>query len=205
VTSAEIQVDRIASETIQIPIIGMTPLIVNRFGEKARRQLLDAEQGRKKLKTIRDPEADYQEAFYRMKDGSYGFPATAFKHATTASARFYGREVSMTGLRQALFVDGEMAADYSQALVPIIGEPVMREDYVRVGRGTDLRYRPMFPEWSATLIITYVTSLLSKESLLTKVEGGGVSCGVGEWRPEKGGPFGRFMLDPTRDVERIAG
>lgn len=196
-----VQIDRIAAETIQIPIIGTSPLIVSRFSEKAKRQMLDNMQGKKTPKQSRNPEAEYEAAFYRLKDGRYGAPAVAFKQATVAAARFYGKDVTMTALKQTMFFRGEVGED-GQQLFAIEGEPQMREDVVTVGRGgTDLRYRPEFPEWSTAITVTYVTSALSRGSVLSLVDAGGLGVGVGEWRPERNGDFGTYQIDGTRDVE----
>jgi hypothetical protein len=87
-------------------------------------------------------------------------------------------------------------------MVAIEGEPVMREDVVRVGRGgTDLRYRPQFDDWSTTLTVLFVKSMLTRGSVLSLIDAGGLGIGVGEWRPEKGGDFGTYRIDGTRDVE----
>lgn len=202
---AQIQIDQIAAETLAVPILGTTPLIVHRFSEKAKRQMLDAMQGRKTPKESKNPEAEYESAFYRLKDGRYGFPVGAFKQATVGAARFYPRNaVTMTALKQFMFIRGEVGTD-GIGLAHIDGEPRMREDVVRVGRGgTDLRYRPEFPEWSTTLEVTYVTSALTRNSVLSLIDAGGMGVGVGEWRPEKDGDFGTFRVDPTRDVEVIS-
>lgn len=200
---ATIEIDRIGAETILVPIVGTTPLIVHRFSEKAKRQMLDAMQGRKTPKQPKDPEAEYDAAFYRLKDGSAGFPSIAFKAATIGGARFY-RDVTMTALKQFLFFRGEVGDD-GRSLTQIVGEPRMREDVVTVGRnGSDLRYRPEFPEWSARLEVTYVTSALTRSSVLSLIDAGGMGVGVGEWRPEKDGDFGTYKVDGTRDVEVIS-
>jgi hypothetical protein len=107
----------------------------------------------------------------------------------------------MTGLRQFLFFRGEPGAD-GQQMVPIEGEPRIREDPVPVGRsGTDLRYRPEFSEWWATLEVIYVTSALTRESVVSLIDAGGMGVGVGEWRPEKNGDFGTYTIDLSRDIE----
>lgn len=200
---ATIQIDQIAAETISVPIVGTAPLIMHRFSEKAKRQMLDTAQGHQTPKAPKDPDAEYQAAFYRLKDGRPGVPAVAFKLATIGAARFYGKAVTMTSLRQFLFFSGEPGAD-GQALVPIEGDPEMREDVTRVGKGgPDLRYRPMFREWSTTLILTYVTASLTRSSLLSLIDAGGFGVGVCEWRPERSGDFGTYRVDPTRDVEVI--
>lgn len=199
-----IVIERLNAETIAIPIVGMTPLIMHRFSEKAKRQMLDSQQGRKSPKRFKDPAADYEAAFHRLKDGRPGVPAIAFKQATVSAARFFGKDVTMTSLRQYMFFRGEAGED-GQQMIALIGEPRMREDIVRLGKGsTDLRYRPEFPEWSATLEITYVKTALNRSSVLSLVDAGGLGVGVGEWRPERNGDFGTYTIDETRDVEVIS-
>lgn len=200
---ADIEIDKIAAETLRVPIVGTSPLIVHRFSEKARRVMLDAMQGRKSPKEPKNPEAEYLAAFYRFTDDSYGFPVIAFKAATVGGARFYSG-VTMTALKQYMFFRGQIGAD-GQMLAKIEGEPRMREDVVRVGRGgADLRYRPEFQKWSTSLEVTYVTSSLTRSSVLSLIDAGGMGVGVGEWRPEKDGDFGTYRIDPDRDVEVIS-
>ena len=200
VPAAQVEISRIAAETLLVPIVGTSPLLVHRFSEKAKRQMLDAMQGRKSPKTAKDPQAEYEAAFYRFADGGSGFPAIAFKAATIGGARFYSG-ITMTALRQFLFFDGDIGVD-GQKLVRIEGEPKMREDVVKVGRnGTDLRYRPEFTEWSTTLRVIYVTSALTRGSVLSLIDAGGMGVGVGEWRAEKSGDFGGYQVDPNREVE----
>lgn len=203
-----IKIDQIAKETMLVPIRGTSPLIVHRFSEKAKRQMLDAMQGKKKVKTIRDPQADYEESFYRWTDpttgeAGYGFPIIAFKAATIGAARLYDKSITMTGLRQQLFFRGVLGDDGQQVVI-LEGEPHMREDMVRLGMsGTDLRYRPVFNQWATTLEVTFIKSSISKESVLSLIDAGGLSVGVGEWRPERKGDFGTFEIDQSRKVEVI--
>lgn len=218
-TTETVKLNRIDAETLHVPLIGTAPLIVHNFAEKSRRQMLEAQQGKKKVKEVRDPRAEYEAAFYRiLKEipaGSgrntkqvkaveaYGFPVTAFKAATTRAANFYDKSVSMTGLRQFLFVKGIITKADPQPLVEIFGEPEMREDVVRLGgpsRSADLRYRPMFPQWSCVLTITYVKSSIDRNSVLSLIDAGGMGIGVGEWRPEKRGEFGTYMVDQAKEI-----
>lgn len=214
----EITINRIGTETIRVPIIGTMPLIVSNFSEKAKRQMLDSQQGRKSPKESRDPKAEYEAAFYRTPTG-YGLPVVAFKASTVGAARFYGKDVKMTELRQFVFFKGSIGPNDRQSLVEIHGtepcethfhecaaNPQMREDVVRLGgvsRSADLRYRPEFTSWSCVLEITYVKSALSRDSVLSLVDAGGMGVGVGEWRPEHRGDFGTFMIDPNIDIEVV--
>jgi hypothetical protein len=198
--TAEIQISRIASETLRVPIIGTSELIQHQWGVKARQQMLDNMQGRKTPKQPKNPEAEYEAAMYRLPDNGYGHPASAFKLATVEASRLYGKDVTKVGLLQFIFFFGENRGE----LVRINGEPRMREDTVRVGRGgADLRYRPGFPEWSAVLEVRYVSSVLTRDSVLSLIDAAGLTVGVGEWRPEKKGSFGTFMIDQDKPVEVV--
>lgn len=80
----------------------------------------------------------------------------------------------------------------------------MREDVVRIGMGTaDLRYRPEFPEWTASLVVRFVASSISQESVLSLINAGGFGVGVGEWRPEKSGQNGQYRVDDSRAIEVV--
>lgn len=204
-------IPRLSAETLLVPIKGTAPLIIHNFSKKSKQQMLDAQQGRKTPKENRDPEADYQASFYRMapaEDGTerFGFPVTAFKAATVGAARFYGKSVSMTALRQFLFVHGELSDLDPQPLIHIIGTPRMREDVVRLSgpsRSADLRYRAEFPEWECLLPVTYVSNSLARESVIALIDAGGTGIGVGEWRPEKRGEFGTFQVDTSKEIEVV--
>lgn len=207
-----ITLDRIDAQTMRVPIVGTAPLIVHNFSTKSKQQMLEAQQGKKKVKQIRDPEAEYQAAFYLIDDQmtgerKYGFPVTAFKAATIGAARYYGKDVSMVQLRQTLFMHGRLTPADPQQLVEIVGEPTMREDVVRLGgpsRSADLRYRPEFNPWSAELEVTFVASSISQSSVLSLIDAGGLGIGVGEWRPERRGEFGTYQIDQSRTVEVIS-
>ena len=196
-----ISLSEIAIETMFVPIRGTSPLIVHRFSEKAKRMMLDNAMGKKSPKEPKNPQEEYEAAFYRFADGGTGVPVTAFKQATIGAARFYGKnQVQMTSLKQFIFVSGEIGVD-GQSLARIVGDPHMREDVVRVGRGgADLRYRPEYMPWSTTLRVTYVTSALTRDSVLSLINAGGMGVGVGEWRPERDGDNGRYTIDGDIEV-----
>ncbi len=209
---AAVEIDRIAAETIRVPILGTAPLIVHRFSEKQRKAMLDKMQGKKTPRTPKDPVAEFEAASHRFPEGDegYGFPAVGFKLATIGAARFYPKnDVTMTGLKQFLFFGGEMGID-GQLLVRLENSddskdwPRMQEDVVRVNRGgSDLRYRPVFWPWAAVLEVTYVTSALTRSSVLSLIDAGGLGVGVGEWRPARSGDNGTYRIDVAKDVEVV--
>jgi len=181
-----ISIPQIAIQRLMVKIVGDSPLITHAWAEKAIRQIKD-KQAKKatKGKEAREPEADYQAAFYRTDDGVPAMPSVAFKSAAVSACR--DLDMKMTEARGRFHVEGE--------LIEIIGEPRMREDMVRVGMGTaDIRYRPEFVKWSAILPITYNSTQISPEQIINLLNVAGFGVGIGEWRPEKNGQYGRFHV-----------
>lgn len=188
-----ISLKRIERGRIVIPIEGTAPLIVHRFDEKAKQMMLEAQQTKTRTKKApKDPEADFERSRYRLPDGGDGFPAVGFKAAMVDSARLF-EGVKMTELRAALHVEGEGP----DQLIRIQADtPRMREDTVRVGMGTaDLRYRAEYHPWTAEIVVNFVPSMLSAESVVAIVDAAGLG-GVGEWRPSKAktGIYGTFRV-----------
>jgi hypothetical protein len=183
----KIELPKLDLQRMEITIVGDSPLICHAWSAKAKKQMLDKQMKRaRSKKEAKSPEQDYEDSFYRLLTGGYGFPAVAFKSAMVGACRFV-EGVKMTELRGALHIVGE--------LVPIEGEPNPREDMVRVGMGTaDIRYRPEFKEWKATLPIQFNASIISPEMIVNLLTLAGFGVGVGEWRPERNGQYGRFHV-----------
>lgn len=193
----EITLTRIKRESVQVPIVGTTPLIMHNWSEKAKALMLEAQQstkaGARKVREPKDPVADYEAAHYRLEDGRPGMPSVAFKAAITEAARFF-RGVHMTTLKSSITVIG-VGRDQ---LVPIIGNVRMREDTPRNATGVcDLRYRPEFYPWKATLHVEYMPHMIDVESIFALVDAAGAN-GVGDWRPSspksKTGTYGRWEV-----------
>lgn len=178
--------------TMTLTLIGDSGLICHAWSEKAKRAMLDKQMKKAKSgREAKDPEADYQSSLYRLGDG-YGFPSVAFKDAAVTACTSTG-SITKVAARQAFHVVGEM--------VPIEGEPRMREDMVRVGMGTaDIRYRGEFENWRATLTVRFNANVLSAEQILNLFNTAGFGVGIGEWRPEKDGSHGMFHVATGKEM-----
>jgi hypothetical protein len=69
--------------------------------------------------------------------------------------------------------------------------------YVCIGmkKSSVLSVRPMLNQWQGNLTLMVATDLIDREILLDMLEWCGLFCGVGDWRPERGGKYGRFMVE----------
>ena len=184
---AEVSIPAIRRETMRVTLIGDSALISHKWSDKAKKEMLDKQMKQAKTaKAAKDPERDYRESLYELDGGGYGFPCVAFKAAAVGACRFTDG-LKMTEARGAFHVDGEYAT--------IEGEPSMREDMVRVGMGTaDIRYRGEFKTWRTTLRITYNADAITQGQIVNLFNLAGFGVGVGEWRPEKDGSYGRFHV-----------
>ena len=177
-------------KVMSLKINGVTALICHAWDEKSKRQMRDKQMKKKAApRTAKDPEQDFIGSLYHLSEDGYGFPAVGFKAAMVRASKTMDG-MTMTDTRQMFHIladDGD--------LVKINGTPTMREDMVRVGMGTaDIRYRGEFREWSAVLNFQYNASTISQQQIVDLLQLAGFSVGVGEWRPEKNGTFGRFEI-----------
>jgi hypothetical protein len=186
-----IQLVPIEQETLHIQIKGKTPLIVHAWSAKAKQEMLDKQMGKKVVKQPKDPAADYESSLYRLSDGRYGFPTGSFKDATVNGARFFKGSVTMAALKPLLHFHAD---DPLANLMALTGEPIPREDMVRLAGSTaDIRYRAEFRDWSVTLRVEFAPHMIDAGSVVALVDAGG-RVGVGEWRPERGGIFGTYSV-----------
>lgn len=59
-----------------------------------------------------------------------------------------------------------------------------------------MRCRPMFPVgWSATFEIVYDPAVIDLQEIIQSAESAGALVGMGDYRPEKSGDFGRFVAE----------
>jgi len=183
-------------ETLHVEVVGTSPLICHRWSERMRTQIRDKQtKAASRGKAAKDPQRDYEDSLYEMPGGGYGFPAVAFKAAAVRAGTY--ADMKMTFLRGAFHVKGE--------LVPLIGTPEMREDMVRLqGSTADIRYRGQFVEWSAAVPVLVNTVALSIEQLANLFVLAGFAVGVGEWRPERNGQYGRFEVAGIQALRKAA-
>lgn len=203
---------------VPLTIVGDTPLIMHAWSEKAKREMLEAQMGKNKVKQKepKNPVMDFVNSMYwltekpeidaRMsqeeseekylaaieKGARFGFPVTAFKQAAISAAYRMGWSKDKMSLRGAFFIDSD-----ENGMIEIKSDaPIMREDMVKIGMGTaDIRYRGEFRNWSAEMTISYnANGQQSLDDIINIINAGGYICGVGEWRPERDGQNGMYHV-----------
>ena len=212
-TETIVEIKPLNIQSIPIRIVGDTPLIVHAWSEKAKKQMLDAQMKttKTKAKEARDPFDDFIQCQYwltekpkstpeafeaAIKNGAkFGFPVNAIKMAGNSAAYRMGWFKNQMSLRASYFLKSEYGelAEIKDAI------PEMREDMVKIGMGTaDLRYRAEYKNWYMDLTLEYNSNgELTLEQILNVINAGGYSTGIGEWRVEKDGTFGKYHLETS--------
>lgn len=206
-----------------ITIVGDTPLLVHAWSEKAKKQMLAEQQkesGTKIPKVKRDPFSDFVEALYwispkpeentpeafekAVQNGAkFGFPVIAIKQAATSACYRAGLIPNQVGMKTSFFLNaidsGTANSGLELAVIESENPPYCREDMVKIGGATksaDLRYRPCFEKWKIRLTINLMeTGAFSMQSIVNALQMAGYMNGIGEWRVERDGDFGRFHVE----------
>ena len=188
---AAVKLKEINAARTQIVIESISAMVQHKWSEKAMRQMREKGEGRKtRTREPRNPEEEARNATYFDENGKYCIPLLAVKSAIISAAH-KDIGIEKTLVRKALFIKGD-----SQMMIPIKCEkPTVREDCVTVGMGSaDLRYRPQFDKWEATLDIEFDADLLQAQDIINLIDRAGFGIGICEMRPEKGKDLGRFRV-----------
>jgi hypothetical protein len=65
----------------------------------------------------------------------------------------------------------------------------------------DVRTRPLFPDWACKVTVRYVRKILSERTITNLFSAAGMIVGIGDWRGQKGGPYGAFKLVDSTDAD----
>lgn len=200
--SETIHVERIDTKTVEVCLMGVSPLYQHRMASKAMLELVAPKGRRTAADRAATPKhdliAEFRDAAEVMDSGPtyLGIPATAFKGALmTAALDAPGPRKAQVG--RLSYVEGDR--------VPVYGLPYLALDIVRnsdINHTPDVRARPILPRWCAVVRVTFVTPILNETSVVNLLQRAGVTCGVGDYRQEKGkGDFGRWRLARPDDPD----
>lgn len=202
-----IELKKVQVKSMQITIVGDSPLLMRRFSEKAKQQILDIQTKKAKAtREARDPWADMIDGLNWLtpmpeekteaglnkaiaSGAKFGFPAVGLKQSAISAAYRAGLSKNKVELQGLFHIPDEY--------IVIEGIPEMREDYVKIPKtgAADLAFRGEFKQWKSTFTINYIEGIYSIEQIINFINLGGFTVGIGEWRPEKGGSFGRFHVE----------
>jgi hypothetical protein len=172
-----------ATTLVQVVIQGHPPgLLMHKFPTdpiEGLEKKPPAEQA--ELAAYRDPET-----------GDLYFPGVNVQRALVAGATFSkgkGRGSLQKAAAACLFVGPERLS-FGTPTYAVDSRPIV----VPATKGRVMRHRPRLESWRLTFSIEYDPTLLSAKQVRAIVDDTGTRVGLGDFRPEKRGPFGRFSV-----------
>lgn len=174
---------------VKVSIKGITPLLMHRFASEKKGDL--AGPG-KRRSGVPDWEKEGEIAAYRDDKGKLYQPATHIECAMKEAAKNFK-------------VSGKRGATYSKLVASTLSVvpdaiPHKIQDYeidsrpVVVQRARVTRYRPILKDWELDFILELPDDQLQVEVVKEILDYAGLYVGIGDFRPGKGGKFGKFMV-----------
>lgn len=171
-----------STQTVSITIQGISPLLMHAY------PLMPIEALEKKT-----PVEQAELAAYRDPDTQDLYVSgVAFQRCLIAAASYSkgkGRASLQKPVAACVLVSPERASLGIQKFV-VDSRPVV----IPATKGRVMRHRPRLETWQVSFEIQYDDTLIKESELRRVIDDAGSRVGLLDFRPEKKGPFGRFMV-----------
>ena len=189
----------------QVKIIGTAPLVVHNgaagLDTSDPRNIEKAKIAKKKAsdRTAKDNsrirELECQTSLYLDDSGRPTFIESGLRSVIEAAARKLKQGPQV---REGLVVESVDKFEYDESMGTTAEELGVSAQFVTgvvVQRNRLLRTRAKFDEWAITFTVEADPELVDQQQLATWLDIAGRRLGIGDWRPQKSGRYGRFSLD----------
>lgn len=138
---------------------------------------------------------EWMSGLYLDKSGRVAVPVENVRAAIRDGAKLskLGKEIS-----RKVFIDGThmaIAYDGPRDLEKLFDDARFRDTRsVRVGQQRVMRTRPHFDKWALSFDAYWDSDSFDTDLFARCLESAGKFIGIGDFRPDKGGTFGRFKL-----------
>ena len=173
-------------KTIEVEVAGVSPLLMNRFR--------DAEiEGKSKRRTGAIEDKNLEDKLY-LVNGKPQIPGVYFRNSLVEAAKQFK-------------ISGKGKSTYSKLAGSVVN---IKEEYIEITPGTYTEYRiaavnpmtkgrmmvsrPRFDKWGGRFHVEIMDDALPIGVVNEILAHAGMYVGVGDWRPDKKGTFGKFML-----------
>jgi len=178
---------------IEVEIKGLTPYLMHRFGEEGADRKSQKKIGKK------DYKAEVEKALYKSPDGEIYVPSTQIK----GCLREAGKQLRVVGKGKSTYskLFGAFLLIEPDAIPMLNQEWVTDARAVVIQRARIIRYRPKFNEWGLKFTILIMEDSIDPSVVKEGLDLGGNYIGIGDFRPQKKGSFGRFMVTKFKEIK----
>lgn len=183
---------------IEVTIQGISPLLMNRFTAEAAMKV----SGGTSAVHIGDkgtPREQAEPKAYRDDDGNLYIPAPNLYSALIEAGKFHKNGKSkITTARTSLIPAGIFMVDVAVPLNTKKFEVDSRSVVIPSTGGRIMCHRPRLDEWKCTFLLDVDEQMFSERLVRALVDDTGKKIGLGDFRPSRKGPFGRFVVKNWR-------
>ena len=182
-------------QDVKIEVQGKTPLLLNKFTDAA--QLAASSGSSSSIRNDSDAPKELAEAaLYTDEAGELGIPGpNLFRCLIDAGKFFKAGKSKITTLKTSIIPAAVMLEEPFLYLQSEGGWKVdTRPVRIPATGGRILRHRPCFDNWKLSFSANLDTSIISLSLFRDIVDAAGSRIGLGDFRPDCKGPFGRFVV-----------
>lgn len=168
-------------QKIECKIKGISPLLMHSYPMNPVKAI--------EKKSIEE-QAEY--AAYRSPKGELYIPGMALQRSFVGAATYSkgkGKATLQKPVAACVIISPEWCVLSNQDYT-IDARPVV----IAATKGRIVRYRPRFDQWAVSFQIEFDDELLKESELRQVVDDAGTRVGLLDFRPERKGPFGRYMV-----------
>lgn len=186
---------------MDVEIRGTAPLLIHRFDETA-----ESEKKTRKIEVNRrDPREEATKCAYIAKDGTFYFNAFAIPGCMGNAGASHKQRGSRKTLRFVVPSAVRMEVD----AVTILNGKGPAKDFevdsrpvtIPATKGRVMRHRPRFDQWGAKFVLLVNDDMIAVETAHQLLNEAGEQVGIGDFRPEKRGPFGTFRVTKFEEAK----
>lgn len=182
-------------KALKVVIEGKTPLLCNRFTDAA--QLASTRGTRNSITGDKGTPQEQAEArLYLTEDGRPMIPGPNMFRCIIDAGKYFKAGRSKVTTQKSSLIPACIAL--VEVVIPIQHKQPWTVDSrpVRIPStgGRILCYRPCFDDWRLTFSLELDTEMIGVKLLREIVDAAGKRIGLGDFRPDNKGPFGKFVV-----------
>jgi len=182
---------------IRVTIQGVSPLLMHRFNQAAAESLEN--KGRRAHSGEKLSPREQAEAFaYQLDDGRFYIPGAAMFKAIVQAGKLHKHGKNKLTTNATSLIPGALwMHEDSIIAIPLEGVTDFEIDSRKIINPNTgqpaICHRPIFYKWRATFRVCVDEDFFSERQVRELIDTAGKRIGICAFRPEKKGPFGRFV------------
>ncbi len=183
-------------KTVNVTIEGVTPLLMNRFTSESEIKISSGvsavSQGDKG--TPRDQAA---KTAYKDEQGNLYVPGPNLFRSMIDAGKFHKNGKSKVTTKKSSLVTAGLSLSNKDIALPLNTkkfEVDSRSVVIPATGGRIMKHRARLDEWKLSFTLEIDTAIFTVEFVRMLVDDAGKKIGLGDFRPDRKGPFGKFVV-----------